>query len=51
MLTISELKRVLDALEDETYCEYQAGGERSTFPDIVVDPTMHLMHMSVPCPI
>ena len=27
VLTISELPRVLDALEDETYCKYQAWGE------------------------
>ena len=51
VLTISELICFLCALEDETFCEYQVLGERSTSPDTVADSSKHLMHLFMPCPI
>ena len=51
VLTISELICFLCALENEMFCEYQVLGERSTSPDIVVDPSAHLMHLFMPYPI
>ena len=51
MLTISKLMRFLDALQDETSCEYQAWGENSIFLDIEAGLLAYLMRLFVPYPI
>ena len=51
MLTISELMRVLDALEDKMSCEGQTWGERRTLLNTRADFSVHLMCLSWPFPI